>query len=383
MKIILNGKEEVFEKEISVLELLRLKNIRPEVVVVEVNEVIIDRSDYDRKILRDGDVVEMVFFMGGGMEDKQMKKAGLKVAENVLDLFFNTPIVKLNRVIGKNSAEVFAKLEAFSPGGSVKDRIALSMIETAEKEGLLKEGSVVVEPTSGNTGIGLALVCAVKGYRCILVMPESMSLERIYILKTFGAEVVLTPAIEGMQGAVKKAEEIVKKTKNAFMPQQFKNPSNPEIHRKTTAQEIIRAMDGKIDAFVAGVGTGGTITGVGEVLKKMIPDVLIVAVEPHTSAVLSGKPPGPHKIQGIGAGFIPDVLNRKIIDRIVVRFACCGANTALHEAKEEGIFCGISSGAACFAAIKIAEELGTGKRVVTVFPDTGERYFSIQQYFEG
>lgn len=306
-----------------------------------------------------------------------IKKAGGKIAENVLELIFNTPIVKLNRVVEKGMAEVYAKLEMFSPGGSVKDRIALAMIEKAEKEGKLKPGSVVVEPTSGNTGIGLALVCAIKGYKCILTMPESMSLERVHILRSFGAEVVLTPATEGMKGAVKKAEEIVKKTKNAFMPQQFKNKANPDIHKITTAKEILNCFKTGFDAFVAGVGTGGTITGCGKVFKKQFKNILIVAVEPKNSAVLSGGVAGVHKIQGIGAGFIPDVLDRKIIDRIITVSDEEAFEMAKRLAKEEGIFCGISSGAACFASLKIAKELGKGKKVVTIFPDTGERYFSV------
>jgi len=303
------------------------------------------------------------------------------VVDNVLELIGNTPMVKLNKIVDDDMAEIYAKLESFNPGGSVKDRICLSMIEDAEKKGILKPGSVVVEPTSGNTGIGLAMICAVKGYRCIITMPESMSLERIYILKSYGAEVVLTPAIEGMQGAIKKAEEIVKKTKNSFMPQQFENPANPEIHRRTTAKEILEATDGELDAFVAGVGTGGTITGVGEVIKKVNPKVKIVAVEPAGSAVLSGKKPGPHKIQGIGAGFIPKVLNREIIDEIITVEDDQAFQTAKLLAKQEGLFVGISSGAACFAALKVARNLGKGKRVVVIFPDTGERYFSMEQYF--
>ncbi len=313
--------------------------------------------------------------------DNRLKKSGTEIAKNVLELFFNTPIVKLNKVVKPNIAEVYVKLEMFSPGGSVKDRIALAMIEEAEKEGKLKPGGIVVEPTSGNTGIGIALVCAVKGYKCILTMPESMSLERIYILKSFGAEVVLTPAVEGMEGAVKKAEEIVKKTKNAIMLQQFKNKANPKIHSQTTAKEILNCFKDGFDAFVAGVGTGGTITGCGEVFKKELKNVLIVAVEPKNSAVLSGGTPGPHKIQGIGAGFIPDVLNTKIIDRIIQVEDEEAFEMSKRLAKEEGIFCGISSGAACYAALKIAEELGKGKKVVTIFPDTGERYFSVHHYF--
>jgi cysteine synthase A len=303
------------------------------------------------------------------------------VAENILELIGFTPMVKLNKVIDKDMAEIYAKLESFNPGGSVKDRICLSMIEDAEKKGKLKPGATVVEPTSGNTGIGLAMVCAVKGYRCILTMPESMSLERVFILKSYGAEVVLTPAIEGMSGAIKKAEEIIKKTPSTFMPQQFDNSANPEIHRRTTAKEILAATDGKLEAFVAGVGTGGTITGVGEILKKKNHKIKIVAVEPSTSAVLSGEGAGPHKIQGIGAGFIPKVLNPTIIDEIVT----VEDNQAFHVtkrlAREEGLFVGISAGAAALAALKVAKDLGRGKRVVVILPDTGERYFSMEQYF--
>jgi len=313
--------------------------------------------------------------------ETKSKKCGANVAKNVLELICNTPMVKLNKIIEKDMAEIYAKLELFNPGGSVKDRIAISMIEDAEKRGKLKPGATVVEPTSGNTGIGLAMVCAVKGYKCVLTMPESMSLERIYILKSYGAEVILTPAIEGMQGAIKKAEEILKKTKNSFMPQQFVNTANPEVHRKTTAKEILEATDGKLDAFVAGVGTGGTITGVGEILKKKNERIKIIAVEPSTSAVLSGKNAGPHKIQGIGAGFVPEILNREIIDEIVTVEDNQAFHTAKRLAREEGLFVGISSGAACFAALKVARDLGAGKRVVVIFPDTGERYFSIEQYF--
>jgi len=302
-----------------------------------------------------------------------------RIAKNVLELIGQTPLVKLNKIVDSGSAEILAKLENFNPGGSVKDRICLSMIEDAERKGLLKKGSTIIEPTSGNTGIGLAMISAVKGYRCILTMPETMSLERIYILKSYGAEVVLTPGIEGMSGAIKKAEELLKKIPNSFMPQQFKNPANPQIHRRTTAQEILKVTQGKLDAFVAGVGTGGTITGVGEVLKKHNPKIKIVAVEPSASAVLSGRPSGPHKIQGIGAGFIPEVLNRKVIDEIIAVSDNDAFSTSKRLAKEEGIFVGISAGAATFAALKIAKELGKKKRVVVILPDTGERYFSVYQ----
>lgn len=304
------------------------------------------------------------------------------VAKNIAELIGSTPIVKLNRILEPGMADILAKLEYFNPGGSVKDRICLSMIEDAEKKGLLKKGSTIIEPTSGNTGIGLSMIAAVKGYKCILTMPETMSLERIYILKSYGAEVILTSGIEGMSGAIKKAEELLNKIPNSFMPQQFKNPANPDIHRKTTAKEILEAAGANIDAFVAGVGTGGTITGVGEVLKKHNAKIKIVAVEPKNSAVLSGKQPGPHKIQGIGAGFIPEILNREIIDEIIQ----VGDNEAFHTAqrlaREEGLFVGISSGAAVWGALKVAQDLGKGKTVIVVLPDTGERYFSMQQYFE-
>ncbi|MDO8536244.1 MAG: cysteine synthase A [Candidatus Omnitrophota bacterium] len=305
-----------------------------------------------------------------------------KIISNILEAIGSTPLVRLNSVIGPDMAEVLAKLESFNPGGSVKDRIAFAMIEDAERSGLISEGSTIIEPTSGNTGIGLAMVCAVKGYRCVLTMPETMSLERIYILKAYGAQVVLTPGGKGMSGAIKKAEELCKKTPRSFMPHQFQHAANPEAHRKTTAREILAQTEGRIDAFVAGVGTGGTITGVGEVLKAHNPNIRIIAVEPETSAVLSGKPQGAHKIQGIGAGFIPDILNRDIIDDIITVSDRDAYEMAKLLTKKEGIFGGPSSGAALVAALKVAKGLGAGKRVVTVFPDTGERYFSVSQYFE-
>lgn len=310
------------------------------------------------------------------------KKSEEKIANNILELIGSTPLVRLNRMVTADSAEILGKMESFNPGGSVKDRICLSMIEDAEEKGLLKPGGVIVEPTSGNTGIGLAIVAAVKGYKCILTMPESMSLERRYILSSFGAEIVLTPASEGMSGAVKEAEKIVKKNPGSFMPQQFQNPANPEIHRITTAKEILEATGGKLDAFVAGVGTSGTITGVGEALKEFNSAIKVVAVEPDKSAVLSGNPPGPHKIQGIGAGFIPQVLKREVIDEIMAVGDEDAYRTSLRLAKEEGLFVGISSGAAVFAALRVAKRLGKGKRVVVILPDTGERYFSIAQYFQ-
>ncbi len=305
-----------------------------------------------------------------------------QVANNVLELIGNTPMVRLNRICEAGMSQILAKVEFFNPGGSVKDRICLSMVEQAEKKGLLKPGSTIIEPTSGNTGIGLAMVCAVKNYRCVLIMPELMSLERIYILKSYGAEVILTPAIEGMLGAIKKAEKLAKEMPNSFMPHQFTNKDNPKIHRETTAIEILNTAGGDINAFVAGVGTGGTLTGVGEVLKKHNPGVKIIAVEPKTNAILSGEKPGPHKIQGIGAGFIPEILNVDIIDEIVK----VGDNEAFKASRElaqkEGLFVGISAGAAMWAALKVAKDLGKDKKVVVFLPDTGERYFSMEQYFE-
>lgn len=298
--------------------------------------------------------------------------------KTILDMIGNTPMVKLARMSGPSDAEIWAKLEGFNPGGSVKDRIALSMIEDAEKRGRLKKGMKIVEPTSGNTGIGLAMVAAVKGYPIILTMPESMSMERRRLLQAYGAELVLTPAAEGMKGAVEKAAEIAASGKEYFLPQQFENPSNPMVHRQTTAREIIDFMGGRrFDAFVAGVGTGGTITGVGEVLRKKFKDIRIVAVEPAASPVLSGGQPGPHPIQGIGAGFVPKVLNTKIYHEIIQVTADEAKGTTRRLAVEEGLLVGISSGAACFAALQVAAKLGKGKRVVTVLPDGGERYLSM------
>lgn len=304
-----------------------------------------------------------------------------KIAENILELIGNTPMVRLRRLTDASMATVLAKLESFNPGGSVKDRICLAMIEDAETRGILKPGSTIIEPTSGNTGIGLAMVGVVKGYRVILTMPETMSTERRYILKSYGAEVVLTPAAEGMVGAVKKAEELLAQIPGAFMPQQFQNPANPQVHRQTTAQEILRATDGEFEAFVAGVGTGGTITGVGEVLKKKNPAMTVIGVEPKGSPVLSGGEPGPHLIQGIGAGFVPQILNRSVIDEIMTVTDEDAHDTATRLAKEEALFVGISAGAACWAALKVARRLGAGKTVVVVLPDTGERYFSMEPYF--
>ncbi len=307
-----------------------------------------------------------------------------KRADDVTGLIGSTPLIRLNKIVPENYANIYAKVEYFNPGGSVKDRIALSMVVNAEKKGLLKKGGTIVEPTSGNTGIGLALVGAVKGYRVILVMSDDMSDERRGILKSYGAQIELTKAKFGMQGAIDRAEELTKRHHGYFMPQQFNNPANPEIHRRTTAKEILKAMDGdQIDAFVAGVGTGGTITGVGEVLKTKNKEIKIVAVEPKTSAVLSGGKPGPHMIQGIGAGFIPKVLNTSIINEIIPVSDEDSFHTAKSLSKEEGLLVGFSSGAACFAALKVAEQLGKGNNVVVIFPDTGTRYLSFQKYFEG
>ena len=303
-------------------------------------------------------------------------RAGEEIAESVLDLIGNTPMVRLQRVVPEGCAEVLAKLDSLNPAGSVKDRIALSMIEEAEARGELKPGDTIVEPTSGNTGIGLAMVAAVKGYRLILTMPEDMSVERRRLLTRFGAELVLTPAIEGMSGAVFAAQELVEKH-GYFMPQQFNNPANPEVHRRTTAREILRATDGKLDAFVAGVGTGGTITGVGEVLKERDPKVRVVAVEPARSPVLGGGKPGLHGIQGIGASFVPSVLNREIYDELIAVRDEDAYEMTVRLTREEGLLVGISSGANVFAAIQVARALGPGKRVVTILPDTGERYLSV------
>ncbi|CAM4306271.1 cysteine synthase A [Paenibacillus alkaliterrae] len=302
-----------------------------------------------------------------------------KIVNSVLDLIGDTPLVRLNRLVPEGSAEIYVKLEYQNPGASVKDRIAISMIEVAEQQGLIKPGDTIIEPTSGNTGIGLALVAAAKGYKAILVMPETMSVERRNLLRAYGAELVLTPGSEGMNGSVRKAEELAQENPSYFLPQQFKNQANVKIHRETTGPEIVEAinsLDGKLDAFVAGIGTGGTISGAGEVLKKNFDGIKVYAVEPAASPILSGGKPGPHKIQGIGANFVPDILNREIYDGVITVENEDAFEYARRAAKEEGILCGISSGAAIFAALKVAKELGAGKRVVAIVPSNGERYLS-------
>ena len=305
------------------------------------------------------------------------------IGKKLTDLIGNTPLLELSNfnLYNKTLGRIIAKLEFYNPGGSVKDRIGYAMIEDAEKKGLLKKDTVIIEPTSGNTGIALGLVAATKGYRLILTMPETMSIERRNLLKALGAELVLTPGIEGMNGAVKKAEELHKNTPNSFLPQQFNNPANTQIHRTTTVEEIWKDTDGKVDVFVSGVGTGGTITGVGEVLKKRNPAVKIVAVEPADSPVLSGGSPGPHKIQGIGAGFIPQILNLKVIDEIIRVKNDEAFQTSRELARTEGLLVGISSGAAVFAALKISHRSEfKNKNIIVILPDTGERYLSTVLY---
>jgi len=300
-----------------------------------------------------------------------------RIYDDITKTIGKTPLVRINRMTKDSVAEVLAKLESFNPLSSVKDRIGVSMIEAAERDGSLKKDTVIIEPTSGNTGISLAFVCAAKGYQLILTMPETMSIERRTLLKMLGAELVLTPGSEGMPGAIRKAEELVKQTRNAWMPQQFKNPSNPEVHRRTTAEEIWNDTEGKVDIFVGGVGTGGTITGVAEVIKPRKPGFKAIAVEPKASPVLSGGKPGSHKIQGIGAGFVPDVLNTKIVDEIIQVTNEDSFATSQRLAKEEGILCGISSGAALWAALEVSRRPeNKGKLIVVVLPDTGERYLS-------
>ncbi|MHB1412698.1 MAG: cysteine synthase A [Thermoleophilia bacterium] len=304
------------------------------------------------------------------------------IIDDIIELIGNTPMLRLNRMGKGFDATVVAKLEAFNPGGSVKDRIGAAMIEAAEKEGRIEPGkTIIIEPTSGNTGIALAFVCAAKGYRLILTMPDTMSIERRALLKAFGAEVLLTPGPEGMRGAVEKAEELAETYDNSYVPQQFKNPANSEVHRRTTAEEIWRDTQGAVDILVAGVGTGGTITGVGEVLRERKPSVQIVAVEPKSSPVLSGGEPGPHRIQGIGAGFVPDILNTGIYDEVMRVSNEDAEQTARRLATEEGVLAGISSGAAAFAALSLARRTeNKGKMIVAVLPDTGERYLTTQLF---
>ncbi len=303
-----------------------------------------------------------------------------RVYDNICQLIGKTPVVRVNRIPKDGWAEILLKLEAFNPGGSVKDRIGLSMIEAAEKQGRLKPGGTIVEPTSGNTGIGLAMVGAAKGYKVILTMPDDYSAERINLLRAYGAQVVLTPRAEAMQGAINKAEEIIREHPDYFMPQQFKNPANPEVHRVTTAKEILEVVGEKLDALVVGVGTGGTATGAGEILKQKIKSLKVFAVEPAESPVFSGGKPGPHKIQGIGAGFIPDVFNPEVVDRFIPVSYDDARSSARRLAEQEGILCGISSGAILHASCLVAQELGRGKRLLAILPDTGERYLSTELF---
>lgn len=303
-----------------------------------------------------------------------------KPVENITEIIGQTPVVKLRHQAGEDAADIYVKLEYQNPGGSVKDRIALAMIEQAEKDGKIKPGDTIVEPTSGNTGIGLAFVCAAKGYKAVFTMPETMSQERRNLLKAYGAELVLTPGAEAMKGAIKKAKEL-KEEHGYFEPQQFENPANPKIHELTTGSELVEQFEGKtIDAFLAGVGTGGTLSGAGKVLKEKYPDIQLVAIEPEASPVLSGGEPGPHKLQGLGAGFVPDTLDTEIYDEVITVGNETAMETSRRVAKEEGILGGISSGAAIYVAIQKAKELGKGKTVVTVLPSNGERYLSTPLY---
>jgi cysteine synthase A len=377
MRITINGKPEEVEADSTVATLLSRREVEPRMVSVELNGKILEREGYGDAKLAEGDKLELLFFMGGGAGDAM----GAELYDDVGRMVGGTPLVRLNRIVGPDHAEVLAKVEYFNPGGSVKDRICEGMLNAAEQSGQLKAGGTIIEPTSGNTGIGLAMLAAVRGYRLILVMPESMSMERASLLSAYGAQLVLTPAWEGMRGAIREAQTLQEQNPGYYMPNQFENPANPEAHRKGTGPEILKATGGRVDAFVASVGTGGTITGVGEVLKAHNPQVQVIAVEPETSAVLSGEEAGPHKIQGIGAGFVPPVLNRGVIDRIIKANDDDAYRTAKQLARLEGLLVGISSGANVLAALQVAKELGPGRRVVTVLPDTGERYFSIEKYF--
>ncbi|AMC00254.1 Cysteine synthase [Aerococcus viridans] len=306
----------------------------------------------------------------------------MRVVNNITELIGNTPMVKLNRIVPEDAADVYVKLEMFNPSKSVKDRAAYNMIKVAEEKGLIQPGAAIIEPTSGNTGIGLAMTAAAKGYKAILVMPNNMTKERINILKAYGAEVVLTPSKEKMPGAIKKAKELHETIENSFMPQQFENMANPDVHRVTTAKEIYQQMDGKLDAFVATAGTGGTITGTGETLKELLPDLFITVVEPKGSPVLSGGKPGEHKLVGTSPGFIPDILNTDIYDEIMPIADEEAVAIFKKMSTEEGIFIGPSGGAAVFAAIDVAKRLGKGKKVVCIAPDTGERYLSMNLFDE-
>lgn len=306
----------------------------------------------------------------------------MRVVNNITELIGNTPMVKLNRIVPEDAADVYVKLEMFNPSKSVKDRAAYNMIKVAEEKGLIQPGATIIEPTSGNTGIGLAMTAAAKGYKAILVMPNNMTKERINILKAYGAEVVLTPSKEKMPGAIKKAKELHETIENSFMPQQFENMANPDVHRVTTAKEIYQQMDGKLDAFVATAGTGGTITGTGETLKELLPDLFITVVEPKGSPVLSGGKPGEHKLVGTSPGFIPDILNTDIYDEIMPIADEEAVAIFKKMSTEEGIFIGPSGGAAVFAAIDVAKRLGKGKKVVCIAPDTGERYLSMNLFDE-
>lgn len=301
----------------------------------------------------------------------------MRIVNNITDLIGDTPVVKLNKLVGEDSADVYLKLEFFNPSGSVKDRAALNMIEMAEKEGLLKEGATIIEPTSGNTGIGIAMVAAAKGYKAIIIMPSTATAERIKLLRAYGAEVIITPGELLMKGSIEKANELMKEIPNSFMPNQFENMWNPEIHKTTTAIEILKQMNGSLDAFVATAGTGGTISGTGEILKKSCPGIKIYVVEAKSSPVIAGGAPAPHKIVGTGPGFIPKTLDMKIFDEIIHVTDEDAINTTRMLAQKEGILCGISAGASAYAAIQVAKKLGPGKKVLSIVPDTGERYLSM------